>query len=309
MIALTIGLVILIAVSSLFIGNRQTFRATDDKTRLDEEGRLALNLIATQIRMAGYGTLLSAKESIANDLTNRNDPLLETSFRNAEDAIRGCRFGFVDPSASVIACAGAGAGAADSISISRDVDQVSTLVPNGGLTAADCLGSNVPLTASQVVRPGDPEVAQTGPYFRITNRFFIRNNPATGNPELYCQGNGNTALGAPNFAIAAQPIAENVEMMRVFYGVSTDLRVPRPIANQFLPADTVETVLGAFPERWGRVVSVRVCLIVRSANNNVVTSPQTYRDCTDQQVVATDRRLRGVFSTTVAIRSRSIGAT
>ena len=41
MIALTISMVILIALVTLFIANKQGYRLTDDKARLDEEGRLA----------------------------------------------------------------------------------------------------------------------------------------------------------------------------------------------------------------------------------------------------------------------------
>ena len=40
MIALTISLVILMALVTLFLVNMQTYRLTDDKARLDEEGRL-----------------------------------------------------------------------------------------------------------------------------------------------------------------------------------------------------------------------------------------------------------------------------
>ncbi|MDO8336141.1 MAG: hypothetical protein Q7T74_05185, partial [Candidatus Saccharibacteria bacterium] len=46
MIALTISMVILIALVTLFTANKQIYRVIDDKARLDEEGRLAISLIA-----------------------------------------------------------------------------------------------------------------------------------------------------------------------------------------------------------------------------------------------------------------------
>jgi len=58
---------------------------------------------------------------------------------------------------------------------------------------------------------------------------------------------------------------------------------------------------------WNQVGSVRICLLVRSANNNVTTSRQTYRDCSDASITSTDRRLRSAFITTIAIRSRVVG--
>ena len=311
MIALTIGMVILLGVTSLFIGNRQMFRVSDDKTRMDEEGRLALHLMATQIRMAGYGTLLGSKADTV-DKDGNAIPRLDTSSSDDQaNAIRGCRNGFVDPAVVNFTCAG-GVGS-DAFSVSRDVDQFSTAIASGGMMATDCLGGNVIVTASRQLnnRKEDPDVAHTGPLFKIVNRFFIRNNPDTGNPELYCQGNGNTPVNQPTFQTAAQPIAENVETMRVLYGISTDALPGKSRADRYVTADAIDASLPAVPplERWARVVSVKVCIVVRSANNNVVTAPQTYRDCEDQAVVATDRRLRGVFSTTVAIRSRTVGAT
>lgn len=309
MIALTIGMVILIAVSSLFIGNRQTFRANDDKTRLDEEGRLALNMMALHIRMAGYGAMLSPLESHSNE---QNEVLssLYTTYANpgsgiAENAIRGCANGFIDTGASVMGIGCQPGTLSDSFLVRYDVDQ--NIVALSGALPTDCLGSNVILSPPIPAIPGR---SGSQGFFRVENRFFVQNNPNTGNPELYCRGNGNTPPDAP-FVNAAQPIAENVESMKITYGLSPDRveLLTNPDANsqtinQYLTAD-----LMLDPTMWNRVVSVRLCIVVRSANDNLTTAKQAYRDCTGNQVVATDHRLRGVFSTTVAIRNRSVGAT
>jgi type IV pilus assembly protein PilW len=322
MIALTIGMVILVAISSLFIGNRQMFRATDDKTRLDEEGRLALNIMATQVRMAGYGTLLSSDEKVSiqepafymlpkaathSSFTAQPAPGAPPEPNNA---IRGCANGFADPAADINSIACAAGSTSDAFLVRRDVDQRSTQIATGGALNSDCLGAAVVLSPS--IPPVGKERGGMGPYFRIENRFFVRVNPVTNNPELYCQGNGNTPIGAP-FVNPAQPIAENVEVMKIRYGISAFPSAPLQLVNQFLTADEINAmpntfaIGGIFP--WERVVSLRICIVMRSANDAVATKPQTYRNCDDQQVLATDRRLRGVFSTTIAIRNRSVGAT
>jgi type IV pilus assembly protein PilW len=138
----------------------------------------------------------------------------------------------------------------------------------------------------------------------VENRFYITNT--NGVPELYCIGNGGTAIGA-NLKNPGQPIAENVEQMRVTYGVAsgtknatTGIAYPQAV-DRYLSAANVGT-------NWAKVVSVRICLVVRSANDNVALAPQTYTDCSNTSVLATDRRLRSVFSTTIAIRSRTVGA-
>lgn len=54
MVAMTLGLLILLAVSSIYIGSRQTFRMQDDNARLQETGRFALEVLGRSIRQAGF---------------------------------------------------------------------------------------------------------------------------------------------------------------------------------------------------------------------------------------------------------------
>lgn len=53
MIALTLGLVVLLAVGSIFIGSQQTYRVQEDNARIQESGRYALEIIGRSIRQAG----------------------------------------------------------------------------------------------------------------------------------------------------------------------------------------------------------------------------------------------------------------
>jgi len=52
------------------------------------------------------------------------------------------------------------------------------------------------------------------------------------------------------------------------------------------------------------VVSVRVQLLVRSLEDNVLEEPQVFKFPDDTAQTSTDRRMRQVFTNTVAIRSR-----
>jgi type IV pilus assembly protein PilW len=264
--------------------------------------------------MAGYGTLLTSDEKYNNKSAaklNRPQPATHTSASDetgsTPSAIVGCANGFADSAAVVPACQVGNI--SDAFSVTYDVDQ--HIVGLGSALPTDCLGATVLL--SPAILPVNKR-SGTAKFYRIENRFFVQNNPITGNPELYCRGNGNTLPGAP-FANVAQPVAENVEVMKITYGMSpTEVildeegnekgeKATVQNVNQFLTADLIA------PADWSRVVSVRLCIVVRSANDFVVTQKQAYRDCNDAQVVALDRRIRGVFSTTIAIRSRSVGAT
>ncbi|MFC0351907.1 PilW family protein [Undibacterium danionis] len=302
MISLTIGLMIVLALTSLFAVNRQTYRATDDKSRLDDEGRLALNLIAHHVRMAGYGNLLltiesGVREKSADNLTSVNEtyPTLYTDFSNSEgksvNAIQGCAGGFLDPSSTVspIPCA-AGVGA-DAFRVSYVVDRDSANT-TAGFVPTDCLGAALVIRST----PAEGKKPAGGDKYVVDNRFFVRMN--NGVPELYCQGNGNTPEGAPNLVNPPQPVAENVEQMRVVYGIANN---DGQTIDRYIPANSVTD--------WNSVVSLKICLVMRSTNDKVAMEKQTYRDCNDTLVTAVDNRLRGVFSTTISIRSRSTGAT
>lgn len=54
MVAMTLGLLILLAVSSIYLGSRQTFRMQEDNARLQETGRYALEVMGRSIRQAGF---------------------------------------------------------------------------------------------------------------------------------------------------------------------------------------------------------------------------------------------------------------
>lgn len=54
MIAITLGLLLLVGITQIFLANKTTFNTTDSMSRLEENGRFAMELLAKHIRMAGY---------------------------------------------------------------------------------------------------------------------------------------------------------------------------------------------------------------------------------------------------------------
>jgi len=53
MVSLTLGLIVLLAVGSVYIGSRQTYRVQEDNARVQEAGKYALEVIGRSIRQAG----------------------------------------------------------------------------------------------------------------------------------------------------------------------------------------------------------------------------------------------------------------
>ena len=98
--------------------------------------------------------------------------------------------------------------------------------------------------------------------------------------NLQCQSGG-----------IAQPILENVENMQIFYGVKIGNNI------SYIPASDIEN--------WDNVFSIRVSLVLKTADNNLADTSQPYK-LNGQIIPITDPKdkyLRRVFTTTVALRN------
>jgi type IV pilus assembly protein PilW len=104
-----------------------------------------------------------------------------------------------------------------------------------------------------------------------------------------------TSLFRNNNGTGAQELIEGVENMQILYGVDTNT-TPDSSANYYVPAGTT----GLDMEK---VISIRVSLLIRSIDDNLADQPipYTYNGST---TTPTDRRLRRVFNTTIAVRNR-----
>jgi type IV pilus assembly protein PilW len=83
MVAMTIGLLLLIALAYFFLGSRQLNRTHDDVSRMQESGRYALEILGKAIRQAGFrndadvafaGTALAGTDGATDTITVEYDP-------------------------------------------------------------------------------------------------------------------------------------------------------------------------------------------------------------------------------------------
>ncbi len=78
MIALVLGLVITAALGQLYSGSRTTFRVGDSLTRLNENGRFAVDLLAEDLRMAGYLSCGGSAAALGNAVNGGGHWLFQT---------------------------------------------------------------------------------------------------------------------------------------------------------------------------------------------------------------------------------------
>lgn len=301
MIALVLGLVILAAGMAVYVSSSRGSQVSQMETQLNEDGILALNLIQQQIKQAGY----SSQVIPSNGATVMGN--------YAGLAVRGCDNGFADASLAFdsLSCNSSG-GNGSAIAIRYEATADNTVPTSTGLPT-NCIGNGInAVTASQAApAPAPPP----GNYALADNRYLV--SISSNQPALSCRGaEGSGAVGG------LEPLLANVERMQILYGVAS--RPSRELAAaydamrhqivSYLDATSIDALptTGVFPDetldRWGRVLSVRVCLVMRS-EQPVRDAPDggfTYKDCNNADATATDGYLRRTYTTTVLLRNRLI---
>jgi len=127
------------------------------------------------------------------------------------------------------------------------------------------------------------------PYGTIS--YYLGVVPGTENDTaLYRQINSN----------APEMLVEGVEQMQILYGEDTDPLPAPPERPDFTPN---RYVTADFVSDWRRVVSVRISLLLRTVEDNLASTPQTYT-FEGLTTTATDRRLRYGFTLTIGLRNR-----
>lgn len=327
MIALALGMIIVLAVGEVYVGSRQTYRTQDALSRLQENARYAVETISYDLRMAGQVGCSFDETKVVNVL---NTPAYGNLFG---EALKG-----YDEGGAVAAPYSASLARGDAVQIFRASESpylvqshnaatstfsfanTTDIIKDDILIATDCDTAAVfqasdPATAGTTVvhavggsAPGNcsanlgPKPALTDPCTAVTAKtfpkgtrilrvmsklYYLANNPA-GQPSLYRQ---TIVKGL----LVTEELVEGVEDMQIQYGLDTS---GDKSADGYADAGGVVD--------WNQVVSVRISLLMRSAENNVVTEPQKYRfpASATSLTTATDGRVRHVFTSTIGTRSR-----
>lgn len=68
LVAITIGAILLAGAITLFVNNRDTYRTTNDLSRLQETARFAVDMMTKDIRMAGYFGCIENVENVVSNV-------------------------------------------------------------------------------------------------------------------------------------------------------------------------------------------------------------------------------------------------
>ncbi|MDD2761111.1 MAG: PilW family protein [Methylomonas sp.] len=330
MIALLIGAFLLGGVLQVFVNSKQTYRMQENLSRLQESGRFAMELISNDLRMAGYvgcaslGAVkltIDADPKADEDKGSNTNPKL-TDFSNST-AITGDDNVAADWNAS--ACSGSCVADTDAVTVqyagtcggyligNMGTDNANIQIPennscgvkaNDTLLISDCSAADIFIAtnaskgekkqtiahaANQNTSPKLSKVYGTDAelYVLKSYSYFIRTG-ASGRPALWRLDNTKAA------AVGTNPVelVEDVENLQILYGEDTDAD---GAANYYVTADDIDTI--------ANVISLRVQVLVATPDDNLAKSPIKYV-YNGETLTPDDRRLRRVFTATLAVRNR-----
>lgn len=296
MVALIIGMIILGAVLLTSISGNSSSKRQDGVATLNEDAQVAANLLGGHLRIAGYSRIVGIPS-----------PTTNAPFRNYEGpGVRGCDGGVDDDSVGMNGMVCSGGNGPDALMVAYEGDAFNTF-PTAGAPAnpTDCLGQALTLPDT----PQTPSEGAVGTnYWLVENIFYVNDDN-----ELVCSGNGDPGR--------EQPLIGNVVDMQVTYGVAdvptaaavTEGQPETPFfeAARYMTAQQIDqlapfpaTALPVLRGRWNRVVSVRVCLVLRSAEE-LYDQITPYPGCDGVSINPPDRRAYRAVTITRAIKNKT----
>lgn len=273
MVSLIIGMVVVGAVLVSYLSSGKTSRQQAAYAEMHENAQIAMTILSRELLLAGYAQ--------CSGIQTVGTPSVTTFTRTYSGrSVFGCDKGFVTPSTTgAVACVTTTGKPA--IEVTYEADMTNTVPAGSPSGPSDCNGAKISTAAGNLSGVD---------YFITYNRFYLATG-TTGRSELHCA----SALGG------AEPLVDNVEDMKIWYGE----------ANTAAPRQIVRYVTAGNVTDWLLMVSVRVCLVMRSSEAVVdmelypdPLQPPKYLDCDGTEQTITDKFLRRAYFTTTTLRNK-----
>lgn len=310
MIAMVIGLILTAGILQLFTSNKQTYRVTENMSRLQENGRFAMFFLTNDIRMTDFWGCRSdiAIENNLNPNTNFdlpinalagiNDDSVANNIINGTDTItvKGVSNSNVylvstpaNPSADLKVTDNSGLQQNDLVLISDCIDgdifQITNDPGTGGAAGEDDVVHNTGAVSNgpgNIDQPLKKLYGTDAQVYKLNFATYSIQAGAGGQNALFRSINGGTP----------QELVEGIENMQILYGEDTD---NDGAANYYKAAGAVD---------MDNVVSVRISLVAFTLEDNLTEQASTYSIYNGATITPTDRRIRRVFTSTIVIRNR-----
>lgn len=278
MIAITLGMLILLAIVRLYMASLDSQQAESDVAQLNDSARAAFDALGAALRKAGYRSPLGATALpllCAAPAAGSSFPVLGATLLGANAPAA------IDPANATLA------GSTVTLATGSDVLRVRYLAGVATLEAAtrDCLGNTVADNAL------------------VEDTFYVANDPSNGNqPALFCHSMVANA-SPPLTAGVSAPLVAGVETLQLLYGEDID---GDGVVNRYLPWSASTAA--------DKVVGVKAALVIRGPSQGNVTRtsnfalfgpnyPASTNADPDASFTATSRHLRKMFDAEISLRN------
>ncbi|MDX1587850.1 MAG: PilW family protein [Oleiphilaceae bacterium] len=334
MIAMLLGLIVLLAVSQIFVGNRQTFALTEASSEVQESGRIALQLLSRAVRNADYWGCLEGPDAV-DSILDVSDPDSPYQFDRGVTAVQNNTVGTdMRADSAVLSLVGINSSITAPLSDSQESGHLNgatgvdfTTLFQGGeiLVATNCefadifqvssvQASELTYSASSTMIPGNVRGNlnnaegnyRNGRVQPVTGeRYFVRVLD-DGRPALMYQRLNTRNSGGGDYLDANELVA-GVERMAIQLGIDSNGN------GEIDRWDDLRDSGDATAESHAdEALGLRVSLLVSSRTDQVTETPVSYcfpawGDCGESgsdRETASDRRLYRVYSTSMGIRNR-----
>lgn len=344
MVAMVIGLILIAGVGKIFVDSKKTYSFQQSLARIQENGRMALEFLGRDIRMAGYTGCASGDYSSTTNTLN-NATTINYDFSRG---VRGYDVAATVPAdlsvlspaplpdTDVLILKGP---VGDGVKIVQNNNSAQLFAEEKGVEAGACADSTDRISGicqGDILMVADcnkARIFQTG-NIQVTGQpnEFNLTHPASGTPgNAISSWGGASAPDSEKFGTDS----EIIKMNTVYYYIATSaggsgqpalwqtivpgtaqeilegvenlqLLYGRDTGTDLVPDqyDTATAVTTA--NAWDKVGAVRVQLLVRSIENNVTDAAQavSFNGGNINSVAPTDRRLRHVFVSTIGVRAK-----
>ncbi|HNF64175.1 MAG TPA: PilW family protein [Plasticicumulans sp.] len=321
MLALALGLLIVAGALAVYAANRAVYQHQEAWARLQENARLAFELMARDGRQAGFMACLPVAAPLTNVLNSATT--YEWLFEQPVDGFEASGVswsptlpsGFPAPyrGTDVLTLRGAQSSPQARVSAQASTSADVTLDNGSGfasgdfvlLAAADCsegaifqvsgvtAGAAPVASLAHAAGAGSPGNASAdlgaryvgGLALKLTTYSYYVAAGSDGRPALYRRQGSATPV----------ELIPGVDDLQVLYGLADGSN--GDYASRYATA----AVISADADNWQKIVGLRVTMTLESPDDGITDSAQAV---TINGVSGSDRRLRRTFTATIAIRNR-----
>ena len=302
MVALVITLILLAGIGQIFLSSKKSYTLQDSLSRMQENGRYAMNTLSQDLRRAGYwggnaditeigGTLAQLPEDGTCAGSGNNDwaRMLDKKVFGLNDSRTsyGCLPSTTLPSQDALLVRFAApwqVGGTTTPTFLNDHFYLRSSLFEGKLFKGSDEASN-PITAA-ALRTSE----------LVARVYFI--NPATNTGTSKCGGGTVPSLfrlGLANGVPTVEEVAYGVENLQVQYGIDT---------TNDDSVDSYVNAAGPTDPMWDQVIAVRIWLLVRSECPDTGYTNDTPYAMGDVNSTFNDSYRRKLYTSTIRLRNR-----